>query len=146
MGPQGSVQTGAKPSRVPRFANGVLLLIALALMIYPIFDPYTSRPLQVSGVVVAVAASLGRLAMPQGSRLTFMLLWAAFGMSAALGTLSIFSVGYFYLLAAIALLFAIFATPNRSDIELRYDMRFIAAFAIGYLGMFFFVFVFAARF
>lgn len=115
-------------------------------MIYPIFDPYTTRPLQGSGVIVAVAACLAGLAMPQGSQLTFMLLWSAFGMSAALGTLSIFSVGYFYLIAAIFLLFAIFATPNRSDIELRFDMRYIAAFAIGYLGMFFFVFVFASRF
>jgi hypothetical protein len=127
---------------VHRFLDRALVIVAIALMLfgafYPIFDVLPGREGQIMAVITAVTAFIGGLVTPRGSLLAFSLLWAAFGMSAAFGTIGFFSIGFVYLIAAVLLLLAIFATPNRSGIELRYDMRYIAAFVIGYLSMFFF--------
>lgn len=87
-------------------------------------------------VLAAAVLIIGGLLAPQGSQLAFTLLWASFGMACAIGTIGIFSIGFVFLIAAVLILLAIFATPNNSPIELRYDWRYIVAFYIGYLMLF----------
>jgi hypothetical protein len=120
-------------------AYPALLLGAVAFMAYgafwPIFDTLPGRGIQLLTVVAIVTTGAGGLALPRGSRLAFHMLWVAFGMAAALGSLGIFSVGFAFLGAAALLVLAIIATPNSSDIELRYDWRYEAGFHAGYLGI-----------
>lgn len=137
-------------SNVHRYSNKVLALAAVGFMVlgafYPIYGERPGRALQSLAVIAIAAVMTGAWFVPQGSQSTFFLLWAAFGMAAAIGTISIFSVGFTFLIAAVTILLSIFTTPNRSSIELRYDWRFIAAFFIGYLAMFFLGAMLASRF
>jgi hypothetical protein len=123
-----------------RFLDRALIVGAVAAMFYgafwPVFGYPVGRPVQVLAVVAAVTAVVGTAFVPRGSQGAFTFLWAAFGMSCAIGTIGVFSVGLIYLAAAVFILFAIFATPNNSPIELRYDWRYIVAFYVGYLLFF----------
>jgi hypothetical protein len=127
------------------FVDRALTVGAIAFMLYgafwPIFDVLPGRGVRILTVIAIATAAAGGLVAPRGSRLAFTLLWVAFGMAAAIGTIGIFSVGFAYLIAAVLLVFTIIATPNRSEIELRYDWRYVVGFHIGYLSMFITVFV-----
>ncbi len=59
-------------------------------------------------------------------------------MAVAVGTIGIFSIGFVFLISGVLLLLSIFATPNRSAIELRYDLRYIAGCFAGYIVIFYF--------
>ena len=136
---RGPVPATARPVET-LFLDRVLTLAALALLWYGAFWPiFAQGPLvglQPVTVLVMAAAALGGIILPRGSLLALAALWAAFGMAAALGVIGIFSVGYVYLGAALLLLLAIFAMPNRSGVPFRYERRFIAAFYIGFLLIF----------
>ncbi|MCC7021944.1 MAG: hypothetical protein IT338_03910 [Thermomicrobiales bacterium] len=118
----------------------LLVAIATVLMLAgvnaSVFDSLPSLGLRLLVACTAMVAAIGGLLAPHGGRVAFTLLWAAFGMAAALGTIGIFSIGLIFLTAALLVLLAIFLMPNRSEIALRYDWRFILAFAIGYIAIF----------
>ena len=124
----------------PRSVLGrFLALVAILLMVYgafwPVFDTLPGRGAQVMAMIAA-ATTLAAIIAPTGSRLALSLLWAAFGMACAVGIVGIFSIGYVYLAAAVVLILAIVATPNRSDLELKFDWHYIAAFYAGFLSIF----------
>jgi hypothetical protein len=102
---------------------------------WPIFDTLPGRGIQILTFVATATTFAAGFVAPRGSRLAFHLLWIAFGMAAALGIVGIFSVGFAYLIAAALLVRAIITTPNNSEIELRYDWRYVMGFHVGFLGM-----------
>jgi hypothetical protein len=102
---------------------------------WPIFGVLPGRGVQILTIAAVAVTVAGGLIVPRGSRFALTLLWAAFGM-AALGTIGIFSVGFAYVIAALLLVLAIVATPNRSGITPRYAWRLVAGFHVGYLGVF----------
>jgi hypothetical protein len=122
-----------------RAPGRLLTIAATALMGYGAFWPVMGEPIARGGQIlasIAITTTLASVLVPLGNRLAFTLLWASFGMACALGIIGLFSVGFVYWAAALLLLAAIFATPNRSDLELRYDWRYIAAFYVGFLTTF----------
>lgn len=90
--------------------------------------------------LIGVGVVIGSLAVPGGGRLGLMLIWSAIGLSLALGTIGIFSVGMLYLAAFGLLAAALVLSPNRSGLESRGDWRFLIAFFAGNLGTFFLAF------
>jgi hypothetical protein len=97
---------------------------------WPIFDTLPGRGVQLLALVAIVTTLAVGFVAPRGSRPAFYLLWFALGMAAMLGT-----VGFASLIAAVLIILAIVATPNRSGIELRYDWQYVVGFYAGYLGM-----------
>jgi hypothetical protein len=122
-----------------RLIDRAAILGAIAFMAYgafwPIFDEFPRPGIQYLTLVAIAVTVAGGFRLPRGSRPAFHALWVAFGMAAALGTIGIFSVGFAYLIAAALIVLAIVATPNNSEIELRYDWRYVVGFHIGYVLM-----------
>lgn len=118
-------------------AIGVVLFAAY----WPIFGEPIGQPAQSMALMIVAVVAIGGWLAPRGSRLALSLLWAGAGMAFAFGTIAIFSVGLIVVAAAVLILLAIPATPNRSGLELRFHPRFIAAFFAGYLFLFVAVFL-----
>lgn len=137
--PHGEASGWSVQAWVHRLVDRVLILGAIGFMLYgafwPIFDTLPGQGIQILTLVAIATTLAAGCVVPRGSRPAFHLLWVAFGMAAALGTIGIFSVGFAYLVAAALLVLAIFATPNNSEIELRYDWRYVVGFHIGYVLM-----------
>jgi len=99
------VSRGSWSSGGRMLAAGAILLMLFAALL-PIVGVVPNVGFQVMAALPLLAAVLGGFVLPQGSKVAFMLLWAAFGMAAAVGTIAFFSIGLIYLIAAIFLLFA----------------------------------------
>ena len=138
--PPGAAPGWSFPVLACRFLAPALILGAAAFMAYgafwPIFDTLPGRGIQLLTVIAIAVTLLAGFVVPRGSRPAFHLLWGALGMAAALGIIGIFSVGFLYLIAAILIALSIWATPNRSSIELRYDWRYAMCFHVGFLLVF----------
>jgi hypothetical protein len=138
----GAVQTGHGQDRFDGLRVVLIPFFTLAaagFMHYGAFWPFSGQfpgPGVRFVTLVAVAITIGTQVVARGGRIALMLTWTAIGSSVALGTLGLFSVGMFYLAAAILLILALIVSPNRSGLESRADWRLVIAWFFGYFVAF----------
>lgn len=74
--------------------------------------------------------------MGRGTQSAFTLLWAALGVSLAIGVISLFSIGAIYIVSGVLIMLAISATPNRSGLESRFDRQYVLVEAVVFIAVF----------
>jgi hypothetical protein len=118
-------------------ADRALSVAASAVMLIAAWWPVTGQlPGGGFRVLATVASGLALAASfiaPRGSFLALVLLWAALGGALGLAVVGLFSIGFFYVVAAALIIAAIVATPNRSGLPRRFAARYLftCAIAIG---------------
>jgi hypothetical protein len=83
-----------------------------------------------------VCLLIGGFAVGRGTRTAFTLLWAALGVTLALGVIGILSIGMVYIIASMLIVSAIMATPNHSQPSSRFDGRYVWITAIVFIAVF----------
>jgi len=88
-----------------------------------------------SSSLAAGCLFIGGFAMVCGTQPAFTLLWAALWVSLALGVMSILSIGAIYIVSGALIVLAISTTPNRSELESRFDRRYVLVEAVVFIAV-----------
>ena len=91
---------------------------------------------RVLATLAAGCLLIGGFVVGRGTRSAFTLLWAAVGVSLALGVIGLFSIGAIYIGAGLLIMVAIGATPNRSGLASRFDRQYVLVEAVVFLAVF----------
>ena len=101
----------------------------------PLTGTLSGDELRVLATLAAGCLLIGSFAVGRVPRPAFSLLWASLGASLALGIIGIFSTGGLYLISGLLFLMAIMATPNRSELQSRFDRRYVVIEAVVFISL-----------
>ena len=119
--------------------SGVLTGLAIVLMLVGAFGRvFGTNPgpvVQFLAVVTAAIAVVGAVAAANHGTLALGALWAAFGLSMALGLLGFLSVGMFFLAAGVLIVAAMAVLPSGVREPAKLACRFVLVFAVCFVAI-----------
>lgn len=122
-----------------KIADRVLIVGTAVLMLgtaWGLMGVVPGPGVQFLATLAAGCLLIGGFAVGRGTRPAFTLLWAAVGVSLALGVMSLFSIGLVYIVSGLLIMVAIGATPNRSGLASRFDRQYVLVEAVVFIAVF----------